>query len=297
MNTHLRRRSAAFALGVVALSTASIIAQTEEFRITNFGCSNGVAALQWRSAAGWNYTVQRSTSLVPDSWANVLPFVDVAGQDGFLAATDTLQSASNVFYRVERYRPPYRHTIAIDGVNDFTSVETFGTSSAFYGAFITWDSTYLYLGVQGPDIGGSSASKYLLVYLSGSPGTMTGIQYNTQGPQLPFSAKYHLRWRTDGNSSGLVFNGSAWVNMSPGSEGSWYRSGSFVEWRIPLATVGNPAQFDMHVSMLSELSGSEWSYAAVPHNSFADGYDPDYSEYFHFDMGSPSVPNAAAPLP
>ena len=37
---------------------------------------------------------------------------------------------------------------------------------------------------------------------------------------------------------------------------------------------------------------NEASWAAVPAGSYVDGYDPDYSEYYEFDLTASSVPAA-----
>ena len=181
-------------------------------------------------------------------------------------------------------------------MNDFASGEAFTTSTPGYLAFITWDNTSLYLGVQGTDIAANSSTKWVLVYLGGAAGTTNGFPYNNQQPQLPFLAKYHFRWRTDSFISARVFNGTAWVDPGTGS-GNFVRTGSFLEWRIPFANIGAPSEFGVHISMINEAGGTEWSYAAVPSNSFVDGYDPDYSKYFHFDLSSASAPNSYPPLP
>ena len=46
----------------------------------------------------------------------------------------------------------YSHPIAIDGTDDFTANETFGTTSAAYGARLAWDTDTIYLGYAGPDL-------------------------------------------------------------------------------------------------------------------------------------------------
>ena len=93
---------------------------------------------------------------------------------------------------------PYRHTISIDGMNDFNAGEVFQTTSTGYTSYITWDDDHLFLGYEGPDVG-SSQGRWLLVYLRGTAGTTTGVPYNTQQPALPFDARYHLAWKCDGS--------------------------------------------------------------------------------------------------
>ena len=61
------------------------------------------------------------------------------------------------------------HTIAIDGTNDFTSGETFSTtSSPTFSAYVTWDADNLYIGYAGPDLATTTAdasTKWLFAYV------------------------------------------------------------------------------------------------------------------------------------
>ncbi len=91
----------------------------------------------------------------------------------------------------------YFHTIAIDGVNDFAANETFATTTTGHTGYLAWDDTYLYVGVDGPDVGSGFSSNWVVVYLGGPAGTTTGVTYNTQTPTLAFPAQYHVRWKTD----------------------------------------------------------------------------------------------------
>ena len=282
---------------IAACMAVSVKAQTGQFRITNVSRSNSTTRIQWESEANWNYTVQWSASPASGSWSNLDGFVGLPGTMGTLSATDAVHSASQMFYRVQR-GSPYRRTIVIDGLNDFTAGETFTTSSPGYTAYITWDSDYLYLGMQGADIASDDSHKWLLAYVSGTPGTTSGVLYNTQQPQLPFPAKYHLRWRADNAYfSAMTFDGTNWSDLGSGVAGNVSRAGGFMEWRVPLATIGNPTQFDAHICMINETSLGETSYAAVPFSSFVPGYDPDYTKYFSFNLAGSSVPNSASPLP
>jgi hypothetical protein len=190
----------------------------------------------------------------------------------------------------------YSHTIGIDGVKDFTLDETFGTSTGIYSGYWSWDSQYLYVGMEGLDVGANSSVKWVLIYISGSTGTTSGITYNTQQPTLIFSAGYHVCWRTDNNYTLLFqYNGSSWVNM--GWPGVVAQNGNYVEMRIPLINIGSPSVVKVHVNMILSAGGSEWSYVAVPATSFTDGYDPDYGKYYQFDFSSMTVPKDYTPLP
>jgi len=190
----------------------------------------------------------------------------------------------------------YSHTIFIDGLKDFTEDETFGTSSGGNSGYWSWDSQYLYAGMEGPDISGGSSSKWVLLYISGSVGTTSGVSYNTQQPALAFSTGYHVCWRADnGYTRVFQYNGSSWVDI--GWPGDVAQSGNYMEMRIPLSSIGSPSTVDVHVNMISDTTASEWSYAAVPANSFTDGYDPDYGKFYQFDFGTMTAPNEYTPLP
>ena len=177
----------------------------------------------------------------------------------------------------------YAHAIAIDGINDFTAAdEQFSTSSTSYNAYVAWDDVYLYVGYDGADVAASSATKWLLIYVDGvAANTMTtGAIYNTQQPNLPFAAGYHIAWRTDGFTMALVNDGTAW------GDGLWVsrRCGSVGYLRGTEAAAGRLGHHHLPVcaegSRLHDLGGNggERSYAAMPASSFADGYGPDYTK-------------------
>ena len=193
----------------------------------------------------------------------------------------------------------YSHTIAIDGVKDFTAGETFATSSTgSYSAFFSWDATYLYVGMEGADVGSGSASKWVLLYVGGTPGTKTGQLYNTQQPGLPFDAKYHVRWTTANTFTGVrAWDGSSWADVTWDFTGDVWRTGTYLEMRIPLADLGVTGKVDVHLCMLNEAQGGEWTYAGAPSSSFADSFDPNYAKYFEFDLTAPGTPGSYAPLP
>ena len=197
------------------------------------------------------------------------------------------------------------HTISIDGTNDFAGDETFATTSGGYTAYITWDASTLYLGYDGNDVGsGSSSTKWVLFYFDTDPqmtptsgtGTTTGQQYNTQQPGLPFSANYHLRWKTDNSYTNMGnWNGSAW-DYGSGSgywTGSANNTGNYVEISVPLSDLGNPSQIYITSFMINEQDGGEWTYAGNPSDAFSDGYDPDVAHYYGFNLNSGVAPNAA----
>ena len=69
-------------------------------------------------------------------------------------------------------------------------------------------------------------------------------------------------------------------------------------WRETI-WLGSPSTIDLHMCMINEDVGppdGQWSYAAVPSNSFVDSKDPDYEHYFHFDRSSSTAPNDYSPM-
>ena len=194
-------------------------------------------------------------------------------------------------------------THKIDGDNDFKPNEKFVTSSTGngYEGWIAWDTKNLYIGMAGTDIGGgASATKWILIYLDGAASTTTnGQTYGGQQPTLPFGASFHLGFKTD----------LSYVNKQKWDGGNWVdatatlvpvpvaqRKNGFFEVAIPRAAIGNPSTVKVHVNMINEASGSEWTYSAMPSTSLTDGLDPNYGKYFEFDLADTAkAPNQYAP--
>ena len=177
-----------------------------------------------------------------------------------------------------------------------TTDEQFSTTSTGYNAYFAWDANYFYIGYKGPDINAMSSSKWLIIYLDGTPGTTTGMTLNTQTPSLAFAAKYLFMWRTTNDYFGSwLYNGSSWAGPSSVSASDYSKSNDYFEMRIPLSSIGNPSKLKVHVNMLNETPGSEWTYGGVPANSFSDSYDPDYLHYYHFDFSGSVKPTGYIP--
>ncbi len=185
----------------------------------------------------------------------------------------------------------YSHTIAIDGTNDFDADETFATTSGGYAAYAAWDEDHLYLGLSGGDVAADSATRWLLAYVGGAPGTGTGVAYNTQQPGLPFSARFHARWRTDNGYTGAMeWSGSAWEDASWDFTDDVFQTGTFVEMRLPRADIGDPSILRLVLAMINEQADYEGTYAGCPEDTFTDGYDRDFATWLQFDMDSCDPP-------
>lgn len=187
----------------------------------------------------------------------------------------------------------YSHTIVIDGVNDFTADETFTTSSSpTYTGYVSWDASYVYLGMSGTDVGSNNGSFWVLAYFGvGLGGTMTGQAYGAQSPTLPFLAKYHLRWKADNTyTNARTFDGVNWVEAGWNFTGDVVQNGNFVELRVPRSDLANPNNVELTLGMINEPG--VWTYAGVPATSYTDGADRDFAHHFAFDLTSDAVPNS-----
>ena len=173
----------------------------------------------------------------------------------------------------------YRHSIMIDGVNDFDAArDRLDTTTAGYSAYLSWDDAALYFGVDGADIAGGSASKWVLVYLDtngSASGTAVGQRYRTQTPALPpgLIADFYLRWRTDNLLTSVQrwdTTSSTWVDTTIAA--TTFQSGTFVETRIALADLGSPRAIGVAALMINEADLAEYAYAGMPADTFGDGY-------------------------
>jgi len=204
---------------------------------------------------------------------------------------------------------PYRHTITVDGTNDFDVADKLTTTSTGYDAYVTWDATSLYVGYYGVDIGsGATTSKWVFVYIdvdpSASTGATTGEQYNHQRPKFPtgFSADYYYAWKTDDSYAQFKkYATGAWSTATSTIAKARDSAKSFVDIKIPLADLGSPTKFSVVTMMMNEATSGEWSYAGLFSGSYTDGYYPASSGtdvpikyWLQVDLASSAAPSALA---
>ncbi|MDB5212326.1 MAG: hypothetical protein JWO86_253 [Myxococcaceae bacterium] len=194
---------------------------------------------------------------------------------------------------------------AIDGVNDFAPGEKLATTSPGYDAYVSWDDTKVYFGMNGAAVGTALSTRWVLIYIDGVPGNSgspTGIAYDCLGscmPQqahLPFNAGFHLQWKADGNYTHLQkWNGTTWNDVGPIS--TFARTGDFMEMSVVRTALGSPSKLKVHVNMLIEKAGEEWTFGGAPSTSFTDGPAPaSFAHYFEFDLTDASkAPNTYLP--
>jgi hypothetical protein len=178
---------------------------------------------------------------------------------------------------------PYRHTITIDGTDDFTGGEAFTTtSSPTFTARVTWDASYVYVGYHGPDLMTTTtdaATKWLFAYVDLDPGAATGattsVVYNTQHATFPtgFGAEFYYRWKCDGTFGSLEqrSSGGTWSTVA-GSPVVAAHAGDFLEFAIPRATLGASTKLGLVTWMVNEKAQLEGSYAGLYAGNFTDGY-------------------------
>jgi len=193
---------------------------------------------------------------------------------------------------------PYRHAIAIDGVDDFTSEETFATTSsaAGYAARVAWDATNLYVGYSGADIASGSTTKWVFAYVDLDPGGATGATtsavYNTQHATFPtgFGAELYARWKTTATFSSIeTYDGNAWSTSATPLAAA--QQSTFVELAIPRSLLGGATSIGVATFMINEASGVEASYAGLYAGNFTDGYMPTLAKYLRVDFAASRTPN------
>lgn len=196
---------------------------------------------------------------------------------------------------------PYRHAIALDGVDDFALAEQFATTSTSFEARVTWDEKNIYVGYAGPDLTTSTSeadTKWLFVYLDTKPGGEAQSElYNTQRAAFPigFAADYYVRYKCDGLYMTLERNDAGmWNTATPAPATA--TAGTFLELSIPLTSIGAGTQVGIVTWMINEKALVEGSFAGLYLNNFTDGYAANLAltSYLVADFTSPRAPNDPA---
>ncbi len=209
--------------------------------------------------------------------------------------TDTFAVPVTAFEHATGFTTRYYRTETIDGTNNFVAGETFTTSSGGYSTYITWDSTYVYVGYSGADVSSGSGTRWVLLYIGDTAGSATGVTYNTQTPTFPtgFNAKYHIRWKADNTYTNAQTYTAAWADAAWDFTGDVFRTGSFVEFRIPRADIGSPTTLKVMANMINEQGGGEWTYGMAPSTGFTDGYGANPAKYLSCNLNSSSAPSTS----
>ncbi|MDQ3364647.1 MAG: hypothetical protein M3680_04385 [Myxococcota bacterium] len=179
---------------------------------------------------------------------------------------------------------PHRHTIAIDGVDDFTAGERFVTTSGGYTARVTWDAEHVYVGYSGPDLDPAAldaATKWLFVYVDVDPGTPNGATtsetYNTQRAVFPagFRGDFYARWKCDTTLVSLQQYAGTPVWTTHATVPPAARSADYVELAVPRAAIGATGTISLVSWMVNEKDQFEGTFAGLYAGNFADGYQAE----------------------
>jgi hypothetical protein len=180
---------------------------------------------------------------------------------------------------------PFVHTpapfTATGSAADFTAANEAIAARDGGTAYVTWDTTNLYFGINIP---GLTATNVVELYIgSTTNGTSTVDSVHTFSPNaLPanFHGVYHLWWTANGTSTG--------VDQFPGAAGPWaasaatftvhYNGGNtFVEWVIPLAGLTLVTAQDLHLvgEVWTGTTGSAWPASVNSDTTYA-GWQTEY---------------------
>jgi len=197
---------------------------------------------------------------------------------------------------------PYTHTITIDGVDDFSVVDKFVTTTVGYTARVAWDANTLYLGYSGADVAATVADadqKWVFAYVDLDPGgTATGattsVMYRTQTAQFPagFGAELYARRKSTNETQDVSrYNGTAWAVEA--GVGTFASSGDYMELAIPRSALNGATTIGIVTWMITEKDLFESAYAGIYAGNFTDGYDmaKPITKYLRVDFTSPLGPN------
>jgi hypothetical protein len=220
----------------------------------------------------------------------------------------------------------------IDGSNGFKSHEVFRTSTTAatgYDAYVTWDSTTLYLGLTGQDLGepactpaetadgeacpryeqGEAPTKHLVYYFDTDPngqgGTTEAAGSGATRWTLPFHADYYLTVQTDYADSGIAsfyaYSGGRWREQDVELDVADNDGSKFIELALPRSALGAPCGMKV-IGWVADSAGGGASYAFWPHNAAAadadsagvvEGAGGTLHHYYGFLLIDGQTPNAS----
>jgi hypothetical protein len=198
----------------------------------------------------------------------------------------------------------YRHTILIDGSDDFVAAEQFPTTSAAYAARVAWDDEHVYVGYSGPDLDPAAldtASKWLFVYVDFDPGAGSGAatsqRYNTQQAAFPagFGAELYARWKCDASFASIEqrLPDDTYTTLATPTAA---QAGDFVELAIPRVLLGGAETIGLVTWMINEKPDFEGNFAGLYADNFTDCYGEQLplTRYLRVDFASSRAPNDPA---
>lgn len=197
----------------------------------------------------------------------------------------------------------WRHTIVVDGdLSDWwVADEGFETSQGTN--YLTWDESYLYIGIQHPDTTKHQHNNWLFLHLGdGVEGSQAGTMWEMQAFVPPFAATKMLITEVGGGSDRLrsyepppIETVYDWLGTE-GSVVAQQDANEALELAIPLSVVGATDRVELLLHLMDEAHpgapGGLWCYASTPSQGTGDGdcRDSAFAAWLSFDLASPLSP-------
>lgn len=155
--------------------------------------------------------------------------------------------------------------------------------------FLTWDETYLYVGVSGH----TNFNDAIVLYMdidpqvpvnsgSNSNGTLTGINYDGVTPTLPFRADFFAYVKSDYDDYKTDDGSGGWGTSTTNSLTKNFNAGNDVgEFRIPWSAItgsAKPSSFNW-IGFMSYSGGGGGTFARVPTGN-PSGTSPEMVRYY-----------------
>ncbi len=201
------------------------------------------------------------------------------------------------------FRVAFRHTITIDGVNDFVaSSDLVPASTAGASLYVTHDESALYVGLSSVDIApGVAGDKFLYFLFSVDPSLATGSAVSSDG-KAKFGAgkkvSYHWKERIVGGSYSEFRIGDAagWAaDWGPQNKTVFVTTG-FAEAKILLTELGGAAPSSVSVTAYTVdyggAGGDGWVYNMLSGATDGPATAPrDLVQHLRLSLPADAAPN------
>ncbi len=224
-------------------------------------------------------------------------------------ATDPAGNAlSPAFQSGVGFQVGFRHTVTIDGINDFFPMsDTFATSTAGTELYVTHDETDLFVGLSSPDIAPQSAgNKFVYFLFSTDPSLVTGNALSSDG-KARFGTNKAMTWHYKERIAGGTYSEyrvgdpAGWANDWGTQNKASNVATGFLEARIALSELGGAAPASLSVTAYTVDyagdGGNGWLYNMFAGATDGSGAQPrDVVRHVALTLPAALVPNDASHL-
>ena len=202
----------------------------------------------------------------------------------------------------------FRHTVVIDGVNDFVPAsDAFATSTAGNQLYVTHDETDLFVGLSSPDIAPAGAGNKFVYFLFSVDGAFAqGSALSSDGKAKFGVGKkmtYHYKERIVGGTykEYRIGDASGWTADWGAQNKSSFVGTGFLEAKIALAELGGSPPSSLSVTAYTvDYTGDAnngWLYNMFSGATDGSGATPrDLVQYVGLTLPASVVPNAPTHL-